>query len=279
MTRLLPGLLASLFLIVGCQGEPDARPEPAEPAPEGTPAEVVEAVPPVDCELTVGWDPWEPYSYSGAGGSIQGLDIDLVVALAEHAGCELEFLQGDWAGLLRMIQAGDLDLLLGATQTPEREQFAHFSEAYRDEEFRLYVLESDQEQHANRTLEELLADGFRLGVTQGYVYSTEVRDLQADTELSEQFVEAAVGELNFTHLLDYRIDGFLEDPFVAAAIQRRRNWGQEIIALDLDFGSGPVHLMFSQASVDESIVERFNQALGELRESGRYDEIVEGYLH
>ncbi|MFU8832682.1 MAG: hypothetical protein ACNA7J_11090, partial [Wenzhouxiangella sp.] len=75
-----------------------------------------------------------------------------------------------------------------------------------------------------------------------------------DERFSENFVEAAVSELNFANMMDHTIDGFVEDPFVATAIDRRRNWGLEIEPLDLDFGRGQVHLLFSRESVDEDLV-------------------------
>lgn len=260
----IPGLII-FALLAGC--EPAQEPE----APE--PEEVAET-----CRLSMGWDPWEPYHYSGAGGRVQGIDVDLVEAVASGAGCELEFLQGNWASLLRLLEAGELDLLVGATVTEERRAFARFTEPYREESFQLFVRVDETRRHQGKSLSELMEDGFRLGVTQGYIYGDEVGQLQADPNFQGQVIEAAVGELNFTHLLDYRIDGFLEDPFVFAAIQRRRGDSDAIGALDLEISSGPVHMMFSRASVDQDTVDAFNQSLEQLRQSGEYDEIIDRYL-
>lgn len=256
-----------LILLSACQ-------QPAEQGIADAKEAVTEVAP---CVLTMGWDPWEPYHFTGVEGQVRGLDIDLVAAIAAGAGCRLEFLQGNWASLLRLVQVGELDLLVGATRTPEREEFAWFSDPYREERFMLFVRTGEKNQFAGRELAGLLAEGFRIGVTQGYIYDPEITRLQGDPELSGQFVEAAVGELNFTNMMDFRIDGFIEDPYVATAIERRRGWGDRMEPLDLEFSSGPVHILFSKATVEDSLVESFNRSLEKLRESGQYDAILARY--
>lgn len=270
-------MFALVFLLSACEQADTPEPTPEPPVTDEETSEVSATGPEEACSVSVGWDPWEPYHFIGAGGDLQGLDIELVSALAERADCDLEFVQGSWAGLLRLIQDGKLDLLLGATITPEREEFAWFSEPYRQERFSLYVRANEHDRWSGQELAELLEGGFRLGVTQGFIYSDEISQMQSDPDYSDNFVEAAVGELNFTHLMDHRIDGFLEDPFVFAAIDRRRNWGTEMQPLDDDFGSGEVHLLFSRESVDKDLVERFNEALGELRASSEYEQIMSNY--
>lgn len=284
-------LITLAALLVACQpsDSPDGSIEPAtsEPATEELAAETDQAektragaeTADPSCEISVGWDPWEPYHYIGPGGEVQGLDIDIVSALAEHVGCELDFVQGSWAGSLRLIRNGELDILLGATPTPERQEYALFSDPYREERFELYVRIEDAARWRGKDLPELLDEGFVVGVTQGYIYSDEVSELQMNEKYREQFVEAAVGELNFTHLMDHRIDGFLEDPFVFAAIDRRRNWGVAMDPVSLEVGSGEVHMLFSRETIDPELVEDFNRALEALHESSEYKAIMGKYLN
>ncbi len=283
--RGLPFLLALTLLLSACQdaeppatrhetaavmeddsatAQPDA---PAEAGPESEP-----------CQLSMGWDPWEPYHYKPVGDRVQGLDVDLIEAMAERAGCELDWQQGSWASMLQLVHSGDLDLLAGATRTPEREEFARFSEPYRQESFRIFVRADELDKWSGTALTELLEDGFRLGLTHGYIYGDKVTQVLQDPHWQDQLVEVPVGELNFLNLMDFNIDGFLEDPFVAASIANRRDWGMDFEALPLDLHSGEVHLMFSKASVDAAMVEHFDQALEELRESGEHQRILERYL-
>lgn len=286
-------LAISILLLAACRTEPDEPEGSAEetipyPIPERTepgsarPAAIDPAAPSAEaddrCELTVGWDPWEPYHYFAIGGDPQGLDVEIVRAVAEHADCDLTFLQGGWDGLLRLLRAGELDLMLGATRTPAREAWARFSEPYRSETFRLYVLERLAENYAGQDVQSLLDDGFRLGITQGYYYGPEVAALIEQPAYDDQVLEAAVGELNLTWLLDMQIDGFIEDPFVFAAIERRRRDAEPIAALPRDLATGPVSFMFSRESVGEAVVDRFNAGIEALQTSGRHQDLLDQYL-
>lgn len=274
---LIPFVL--LFGLTGCQDN-----DPPEPAVEAA-AEQAAAEPSAsaqtaeaDCHLSVGWDPWEPYHYAPVGNRVQGLDVDLISAMAEEVGCELTWEQGSWASMLQLVRSGDLDLLPGATRTSERESFAYFSEPYRRESFRIHVRADETDQWSGMSLIELLEAGFRLGLTRGYIYGESVEQVLGDPQWQEQLVEVPVGELNFLNLVDFRIDGFLEDPFVATSIDNRREWGVTFEALPLDVHSGDVHLMFSEVSVDAERVEEFDEALSELRQSGEHQRILDRYM-
>lgn len=230
------------------------------------------------CELTVGWDPWEPYQFQDVDGNMRGLDIEILNSIADRAGCELEYKEGRWATLLRELQAGSIDLMTGATKTAARETFAFFSTPYRDEDFELYVRAGELGKYNSTDIVNLLDNGFRLGVTEQYVYGDTVSDLQENPKYADQFVGATIGALNYERLMDFDIDGFLEDPFVASSYIRNKGLADEIAKHPLVVHSGKVHLMFSQTSVPQDTVERMDTALADMRADGTYQEIVEKYL-
>lgn len=275
-------LIGLAFWVSACQQpeSPPAANENGAQSVESSETVAVTASPAADsaaCALSIGWDPWEPYHYAPVGNRVQGLDVDLIESLAESVGCELGWEQHSWASMLPLIRLGDLDLLPGATKTAERETFSHFSEPYREESFRIHVRADETDQWSGQSLTELLENGFRLGLTRGYIYGDQVEAVLDDPAWQDQLVEVPVGELNLLNLMDFRIDGFLEDPVVAANIGHRRDWGMTFEALPLDVHSGDVHLMFSRQSVDAERVEQFNAALAELKASGEHQRIVERY--
>lgn len=45
----------------------------------------------------------------------------------------------------------------------------------------------------------------------------------------------------------------------------------------LTVSDDPIHVMFSMESTSEAMVERFNEALEALRESGRHEKIINRY--
>jgi polar amino acid transport system substrate-binding protein len=266
------GWTLSLFMLLALTACERSAPPP--PAPVAEPPEV--AAPSDDCVLTMGWDPWEPYHYEDIDGSVRGLEVDLIQTIAAGAGCRVEFQRGDWASLLRALTAGEIDVLGGATPTPEREDYARFSAPYRDELFRLYVRAGEASNHPGESLAELLAGGMRLGVTQGYYYGEAVTALQ-DGEHAPRFVESAEAEFNFVALIENAVDGVLEDPHVASAILRRRGWQDQVEVHPLDLGSSQVSLMYSRASVDDALAERLDRSLAALKASGEIQAIIARY--
>jgi polar amino acid transport system substrate-binding protein len=265
--------LVALLALAGCgEGE---RPGSAVPEQAAAPAAQPAAA---DCALTMGWDPWEPYQYRDVGGDVHGLDVEIVSAIADMSDCRLSFVSSDWATLLDQLRNGDLDILTGATRNEQREQFAFFTDPYRDESFRLYVRAGEADEHASAGLEELLDAGFRLGVTQEYLYGGEVAALEQDPKYADQFVPAAIGEVNYSRLLNNEIDGFLEDPYVAATVLRRKGLTGDIKAHPFVINTDPVSLMISKASVPEETAQRINASLAQLKSSDAYQAILDKYL-
>lgn len=232
------------------------------------------------CHLTMGWDPWEPYQYATVEGEVSGLDVDVVKAIATHAGCTLDFARNDWASLLNGIRSGAIDVLAGATATPAREEYAYFSPSYRAEIFVLCQRAADVEagrMQAN-SLAALLDEGFMLGVTDEYFYGSAIQALQSDPAHRGQFQSVEVGELNYAELLNGAIDGLLDDSFVTAAVVRRNGWEHQIVCRDIAEGvRGEVGLMVSRASVDQELMQRLNSSLQRLQADGSMQKILDKY--
>ncbi|MCG8465401.1 MAG: transporter substrate-binding domain-containing protein [Xanthomonadales bacterium] len=228
------------------------------------------------CSLLMGWDPWEPYHYAASDGQTRGMDVDFAQAMAEGAGCEVSFERGEWAQLIKDLQAGRIDMLAGATRVQERESFASFSDPYRTESFRLHVANGDA--IAGNDLLSLVDAGFRLGLTDGYIYGNAISAIQDNPLTSGNIIYAPIAEYHFDNLAEGKIDGFLEDPYVAEAIARRQGWENRIRALPISFGSHDVHFMFSRSRLDQDTINRLNTALLQLQGDGTSAEILNRYL-
>jgi len=262
-----------MLLLVSCGESP--QPEKEEIKKTEPKASILTA----ECQLNLGWDPWAPYQYLTPEDEVKGLEIDLISAMAKGAGCSIKFVQNDWMKLLNGIRSGQVDMLGGASQTKIREKFALFSNIYRRESFVLYVRDGDSEKFLGKSLKELLDGDFKLGITQDYIYGDKVTELQDDEAYSTKFVSVPISEVNFYNLLQNHIDGFLEDPFVAAYTIKRKGLQGQIEAHAIEIHSGEVAIMFSKRSVKPETVAAFNKALAKLKETGEYQKILAKYSH
>lgn len=122
LRRFALGLGATL-MIAACDGQnqqaasPDAAPGDA-PAAGGV--------------LRVGTEPaFPPFESQGPGGELEGFDIDLMNAIGEQAGLEVQFESLPFDGLIPALQAGSVDAAISAmTITEERAQTVSFSRPY-----------------------------------------------------------------------------------------------------------------------------------------------------
>ena len=229
------------------------------------------------CELTMGFDPWEPYQYRDIDSSVRGLDVELVERIAEQAGCQLSFAEDDWGSLLVALERGDIDVLAGATRTAGRERFARFTAPYRDENFALFIRMDDLSSYEGLTFAELLRNDLTVGLVAEYVYGEEVAGFADDLTYGDQFMDAVIPEVNYDRLLSFEIDALIDDPAVATAILRRRGLEDQLIPLDVPLGGEEVRLMLSRASVDDALAGRIDDALRAFRDGADYQQIVSRY--
>jgi polar amino acid transport system substrate-binding protein len=228
------------------------------------------------CQLRLGFDAWEPYQYMGIAGKVTGLDIQLMETIASDMKCTLVMQQGPWSELIAQLREGQIDMLLGASKTPARLEFAHFSDSYRQEKFSLYVLAMNDFAEFN-TLANFVMAGNKVGIVSDYFYGEEFLSLSSLPASKDKFVEASMSELNLARLIDQDIQGFLEDSFVASSMLRRKGLDQQIKAQGVHLGDKEVSVMFSKKTVSEAQVQAFNAGLKQIRQDGRYDKILADY--
>jgi polar amino acid transport system substrate-binding protein len=272
-------LLIGLLQLGACGREAPPSDEPANDTvvteSEAAPTEEMAT----GCRLTMGWDPWPPFHYTGFGGELTGFDVDLVRAMANDTGCELDFERDSWAALLARVRDGNIDLVTGATMTPERQEFALFSEPVRREEFALFVRVGELGNWEAENLRELMERGMRLGITEAYVYDDSVEEILEDPAFADNVLRSRFGEANIGRLLDGEIDAFVEDVFAARTMIRRLGFEGAISRHRMTLGEGTeVRIMYSRSSVTSELVAGFDRSLVQLKESGDYDALRQRYL-
>jgi polar amino acid transport system substrate-binding protein len=272
-------ILAMSFGLLACKPPPQTEDTAAVESvaePEQS-AQAPTEVSPKECSFSLGFDVWEPYQYVDIGGSVVGLDVELITAVVEDMGCDISYQQDTWISSLDKLKNAQVDILLGASKTDAREEFAHFSDAYRMEEFSLYIRKDDEKHAAYQSLDSFIENGSKIGIVDGYYYGPKVSILLDGTATSKYFVPGIMGELNVGRLLDSDIDGFLEDSFIGASILRRKGLSEYIVANGITISTGDIYVMFSKQSVTPEQVATFNDSLNKIKKSQQYEGIINKY--
>ncbi|MBP8226739.1 MAG: amino acid ABC transporter substrate-binding protein [Pararheinheimera sp.] len=229
------------------------------------------------CQLKLGFESWEPYQYVGLEQQASGLDIEIIQAIAGSMNCTLVLQHGTWQELLGQFRQGQLDVLLGASKTPAREEFALFSEPYRAEQFQLFVRKDDASKYNFGSVAEMVAAKHKVGLISDYYYGEQISALYDDDQMRPQFVESTMSEQNIAMLLDDQVEAVLEDSFVGAAIIRRKGLEQQIQPHQVKLPETPIYVMFSKSTVQPELVSSFNEALRQLKDSGDYQLLIGKY--
>ena len=83
-------------------------------------------------EITVAMEgTWAPWTYHDENDNLVGYDVEVANAIAEKLGVKVNFIEGEWDGLLAGLDAGRYDIMVnGIGITPDREEKYNFSTPY-----------------------------------------------------------------------------------------------------------------------------------------------------
>lgn len=74
---------------------------------------------------------WQPFTYHDENNNLVGFDVEVAKYIADYLGVEVEYVEGEWDGLLMGVESGRYDMLVnGCDVTEQRKQTYDFSDAY-----------------------------------------------------------------------------------------------------------------------------------------------------
>jgi polar amino acid transport system substrate-binding protein len=227
--------------------------------------------------ITVGTGQWEPYAYYDAQNRFTGIDADMMRAIFKEAGCTLVEL-GAMPPTRNMLlfDHGKIDMMGGASLTPERLKRAYFSLPYRDEIVGIFSLADGAAQyHAIHSFDDFMGQPLALLAPRvgwyGEAYEKHKGALMAGKRLS-QFIDFSLG---MRMLAAGRAPFILGD---AAGIEHAAaREGVKVQPLPFWLVQSQVHLMLSRATVKEADVRRLDAAIERLQKRGTLERIRRSY--
>jgi polar amino acid transport system substrate-binding protein len=211
--------------------------------------------------------PYEPFEYE-EGGTYTGFDVEIMQAIADELGLELEFVNTGFDAITSgtAMAGGQCDVAASAiTITEEREKNIDFSDPYYNAAQSLLV----KKDSGIKTLAEF--SGRRLGVQSG---TTGEAYAQANAPSDAILVDFSSGGELFVALEAGDIEGILQDLPVNADRAKKDPTVEvvEIYETDENYGFAV------QEEGKEKLLEAINAALKKIKENGTYDRIFDKYF-
>ncbi len=205
---------------------------------------------------------------------VTGIDIELLKAIMDNAGCAYQLKKIPWERTKRYIQSGELDLAIGASKTADRRPWAYFSEPYRSETTAIFVRKDEYSiWNAAENFTQLASLKPRAAVIHGAFYGEawdQIKDALPVQQLSKY-------EQLFKMLHSQRTNIVLNDLYNGKELIKEFGLQAQITTLDWNASIDEIHLMFSKKTVPQKDIDLINHSIRQLRASGEIDAIISRY--
>ena len=213
---------------------------------------------------------FSPFEFQDADGNIVGIDMDILAAVAEDQNFTYDLQYIGWDAAIAACQAGQADgMIAGASITDERKESGWiFSDGYYDATQGMAVA-SDSEITGFSDLK-----GKKMAVKNGTM-SNQYADSLKD-KYGFEVVTFSTSPDMYQAVMGGQADACLDDTPIL-------KYNIKIGELDMKFVDGTENApaQYGLAIFDENkqeLVDLFNAGLKNIRENGKYDEILKTYL-
>ena len=218
---------------------------------------------------TVGVDVTYPPFEFQEDGEMKGIDIDLINAIAEDQGFEIKIEAMDFSGIIPAMQAGELDIGMGGMSiTEDRKDTVDFSDPYFESGLSLVVAKDNSDISSMEDLK-----GKTIAVkngTTGANYANENKDAYG-----YEVIQVKDSTSMFQEVANENADALLEDyPVIMYAIATS-DLELQVAGDKLNGDNYGISVLKGE---NDELLKKINDGLANLKESGKYDEIIEKYL-
>lgn len=260
-------VIVTLSLLAGCAGGQQAEPKASDG--EG------EKKGPVMKLVAVGECTFAPFEYiDETTGQPAGFDVDLIKAVAEAAGFEVEYRNMDWNSLIPALLTGEADLVVsGMTITDERALEVKFSDPY-FESGQAWCVE---EGSPIKTLDDLAGKTVAVQINTTADYAAQKLDAKFREEgkpgLTIKRLEQAADVFN--ELKVGGVDAVISDlPVIQEYL--KNNPDSKIVVPEPAFTVE--YYGIAMRKQDKEIHDLVNKGLAMIKASGKYDELYQKYF-
>ena len=203
-----------------------------------------------------------PYEYY-EDGDIVGIDVEIAKAIAAKLGMELQIEDMAFDAIIPAVTSGKADFgAAGMTVQEERQRSVEFTDTYANSN-QVAIVKEDSDITGSDALAGKII-GVQLGTT-GDALATEIKD--ATVERYNKGLEAVQS------LTQGKIDAVVIDQATAEAFVKKT---EGIKILEEKMSEEEYAIAIKKGNME--LVEKMNEAIKELKEEGKIDEIVAKYM-
>lgn len=271
MRKMIAFTMAAVMALslAGCSGKA-AETTPAETSEvaAGSEGESGDKAPASDKVYKIATDTtFAPFEFENDKGEMVGIDLDLLKAIAEDQGFQYELQVVGFSAAVTALEAGECDgVIAGMSITDDRKQKYDFTESYFDSGVGMAVLPDA----GIASYEDLKGKNVAAKIgTEGCTFAESIADKYEFTvtqfEDSSSMYQDVLAGNTVACFEDYPVMGY----------EISRGLG---LTLPLPMEKGSSYGLGVLKGENSELVSMFNEGLANLKESGKYDEIINTYI-
>ena len=209
-----------------------------------------------------------PFEFQNGAGEFVGIDLDLLAAIAEDQGFEYELQALGFNAAVQALEAGQADgVIAGMSITEERKEKFDFSEAYFDSGVVMGIAADNEEIKSYADLAGKTV-AVKIG-TEGQTFAESIK--------AEYGFETVVFDTSDAMYLDVKggnsVACFEDYPVMGYGITQGNG-----LKMVTDKEQGSSYGFAVGKGLNAELLEMFNTGLANLKENGKYQEILDTYI-
>lgn len=223
--------------------------------------------------LIVGTEPtFPPFDTTDEDQNIIGFDMDLITAIGEDQGFEVEFQNLSFDGLIPAVKNGDIDIVAAGMnkEDPERQKQVDFSDSYYDSQL-FVAVPIDNETITG--IDDLSPD-MKVAAQTGTTGAAKVQELYEEGKIKEAVILDGL-DTCMMQLINGDVAAVINDKPVTETYMNKQPNKIKMVGEALNAES----YGFAVQKGNEELLNKINAGLANLIADGTYDELIEKWFN
>ncbi len=216
----------------------------------------------------VGTEPtFPPFDTTDENQNIVGLDMDLIAAIGEDQGFEVEFVNLSFDGLIPAVKAGNIDIVAAGMNKDDedRQKQVDFSEGYYESVLMVAVPADNTDING---IDDLTAD-MKVAAQTGTTGAGKVQELADAGKIKEAVILDRLDTV-MMQLINGDVDAVINDKPVTEAYMNKQSGKIKMVG----DGLNAENYGFAVQKGNEELLNMINEGLANIKADGTYDELI-----
>ena len=221
----------------------------------------------------VGTEPtFPPFDTTDEDQNIVGLDMDIIKAIGEDQGFEVEFENLSFDGLIPALKAGNIDIVAAGMNKddPERQEQVDFSDAYYESQLFVAVTVDND----SITGIDSLTPDMKVAAQTGTTGAEKVKELAEEGKIKEAVILDGL-DTCMMQLINGDVSAVINDKPVTEAYMKKQPDKIKMVGEALN----AENYGFAVQKGNQELLDMINEGLANIKADGTFDELVDKWFN